>query len=200
MAVTEPAAFLFSLAGIATALAFVVGLPLAWLLGRHSFPGKAPLQAVLLLPLVLPATLLGYCAVGFAGHPWMAAALGWLGLAPVLDWRMAIGIAWAGALAMFVRSAQGEFARVDRRLEAAARTLGRSEWSLFWAVTLPLAWRGVAAGVGLAFARAVGEVALTLLVARVAPAPSQAGTVGLVALTCAVLLLLSTARLTRAVS
>ncbi len=197
---TEPSAFALSVAGLATGLACLIGLPLAWLLGRHAFRGKSPLQALLLLPLVLPATLLGYCVVLLGQHPGVARGLALVGLAPAFDWRMGVLIATTGALAMFVRSAQAEFARVDRRLEQAARTLGRSEWSLFWAVTLPLAWRGVAAGVGLAFARAVGEVALTLLVARVAPAPSQAGTVGLVALTCAVLLLLSTARLTRAVS
>ena len=197
---TEPSAFALSVAGLATGLACLIGLPLAWLLGRHAFRGKSPLQALLLLPLVLPATLLGYCVVLLGQHPGVARGLALVGLAPAFDWRMGVLIATTGALAMFVRSAQAEFARVDRRLEQAARTLGRSEWSLFWAVTLPLAWRGVAAGVGLACARAVGEVALTLLVARVAPAPSQAGTVGLVALTCAVLLLLSTARLTRAVS
>ena len=197
---TEPSAFALSVAGLATGLACLIGLPLAWLLGRHAFPGKSPLQALLLLPLVLPATLLGYCVVLLGQHPGVARGLALVWLATAFDWRMGVLIATTGALAMFVRSAQAEFARVDRRLEQAARTLGRSEWSLFWAVTLPLAWRGVAAGVGLAFARAVGEVALTLLVARVAPAPSQAGTVGLVALTCAVLLLLSTARLTRAVS
>ena len=197
---TEPSAFALSVAGLATGLACLIGLPLAWLLGRHAFRGKSPLQALLLLPLVLPATLLGYCVVLLGQHPGVARGLALVGLAPAFDWRMGVLIATTGALALFVRSAQAEFARVDRRLEQAARTLGRSEWSLFWAVTLPLAWRGVAAGVGLAFARAVGEVALTLLVARVAPAPSQAGTVGLVALTCAVLLLLSTARLTRAVS
>ena len=197
---TEPSAFALSVAGLATGLACLIGLPLAWLLGRHAFRGKSPLQALLLLPLVLPATLLGYCVVLLGQHPGVARGLALVGLAPAFDWRMGVLIATTGALAMFVRSAQAEFARVDRRLEQAARTLGRSEWSLFWAVTLPLAWRGVAAGVGLAFARAVGEVALTLLVARVAPAPSQAGTVGLVAVTCAVLLLLSTARLTRAVS
>lgn len=197
---TEPSAFALSVAGLATGLACLIGLPLAWLLGRHAFRGKSPLQALLLLPLVLPATLLGYCVVLLGQHPGVARGLALVGLAPAFDWRMGVLIATTGALAMFVRTAQAEFARVDRRLEQAARTLGRSEWSLFWAVTLPLAWRGVAAGVGLAFARAVGEVALTLLVARVAPAPSQAGTVGLVALTCAVLLLLSTARLTRAVS
>ena len=197
---TEPSAFALSVAGLATGLACLIGLPLAWLLGRHAFRGKSPLQALLLLPLVLPATLLGYCVVLLGQHPGVARGLARVGLAPAFDWRMGVLIATTGALAMFVRSAQAEFARVDRRLEQAARTLGRSEWSLFWAVTLPLAWRGVAAGVGLAFARAVGEVALTRLVARVAPTPSQAGTVGLVALTCAVLLLLSTARLTRAVS
>ncbi|MBK6423467.1 MAG: ABC transporter permease subunit [Gemmatimonadetes bacterium] len=197
---TEPSAFALSVAGLATGLACLIGLPLAWLLGRHAFRGKSPLQALLLLPLVLPATLLGYCVVLLGQQPVVARGLALVGLVPAFDWRMGVLIATTGALAMFVRSAQAEFARVDRRLEQAARTLGRSEWSLFWAVTLPLAWRGVAAGVGLAFARAVGEVALTLLVARVAPTPSQAGTVGLVALTCAVLLLLSTARLTRAVS
>lgn len=197
---TEPSAFALSVAGLATGLACLIGLPLAWLLGRQAFRGKSPLQALLLLPLVLPATLLGYCVVLLGQQPAVARGLALVGLVPAFDWRMGVLIATTGALAMFVRSAQAEFARVDRRLEQAARTLGRSEWSLFWAVTLPLAWRGVAAGVGLAFARAVGEVALTLLVARVAPAPSQAGTVGLVALTCAVLLLLSTARLTRAVS
>ena len=197
---TEPSAFALSVAGLATGLACLIGLPLAWLLGRHAFRGKSPLQALLLLPLVLPATLLGYCVVLLGQQPVVARGLALVGLVPAFDWRMGVLIATTGALAMFVRSAQAEFARVDRRLEQAARTLGRSEWSLFWAVTLPLAWRGVAAGVGLAFARAVGEVALTLLEARVAPTPSQAGTVGLVALTCAVLLLLSTARLTRAVS
>lgn len=197
---TEPTAFLFSLAGVATALATLFGLPLAWLLGRHTFPGKSPLQALLLLPMVLPATLLGYCVVGLGSQPWMAAALRGVGLAPVLDWRMAIGIAWVGALAMFVRSAQGEFARVDRRLEAAARTLGRSEWSLFWAVTLPLAWRGVAAGVALAFCRALGEIALTLLMARALPATPALSALGVLAVGCAAILVLSTSRLTRAVS
>ncbi len=197
---TEPARFALSIAGVATLLAFLVGLPLAWLLGRHSFRGKSPLEAVLVLPLVLPATLLGYCVVVLGQQPAVARALDAVGLVPAFDWRLAVLIAWVGALAMFVRSAQGEFARVDRRLEQAARTLGRSEWSLFWAVTLPLAWRGVVAGVALAFARAVGEIALTLLVARVPPTASATGTLGLFAVGFAALLILATSRLTRAVS
>lgn len=145
---TEPSAFALSVAGLATGLACLIGLPLAWLLGRHAFRGKSPLQALLLLPLVLPATLLGYCVVLLGQQPAVARGLALVGLVPAFDWRMGILIATTGALAMFVRSAQAEFARVDRRLEQAARTLGRSEWSLFWAVTLPLAWRGWPPGWG----------------------------------------------------
>jgi len=197
--VTDTTSLALFVSAMATLLAVLAGLPLAWLLGRRQFPGKSPLQAVLLLPLVLPATLLGYCLVALGEHPLFSRLLGWFGLRPTLDWRMALIIAWIGALAMFIRSAQGEFARVDRRLEQAARTLGRSEWSLFWAVTLPLAWRGVAAGVCLAFCRAVGEFALTLLVARGGPATIATSAVGLLALACAGVLVVSASRLTRAV-
>jgi molybdate transport system permease protein len=184
---------------MATLFAVVIGLPLAWLLGRRQFPGKSPMQAVLLLPVVLPATLLGYCVVALGQQPWMATVLGWFGLAPRLDWRMALVIAWIGALAMFVRSAQAEFARVDRRLEQAARTLGRSEWGLFWAVTLPLAWRGVAAGACLAFCRAVAEFALTLLVARGGTPTITTSAIGMLALASAAALVVSASRLTRVV-
>jgi molybdate transport system permease protein len=197
--VTEAAPLALLVSALATLLAVLAGLPLAWLFGRREFPGKSPLQAVLLLPLVLPATLLGYCLVALGQHPWLVRVMGWVGLSPTLDWRMALVIAWIGALAMFIRSAQGEFARVDRRLEQAARTLGRSEWSLFWAVTLPLAWRGVVAGVFLAFCRAVAEFALTLLVARGGPATLATSAVALLALGCAGVLVVSASRLTRAV-
>ncbi len=196
---TETAPLALVVSGMATLLAVLAGLPLAWLFGRREFPGKSPLQAGLLLPLVLPATLLGYCVVALGQHPLMIRVLGWVGLSPVLDWRMALVIAWIGALAMFISSAQREFARVDSRLEQAARTLGRSEWSLFWAVTLPLAWRGVVAGACLAFCRAVAEFALTLLVARGGPATFATSGLGLLALACAGVLVVSASRLTRAV-
>jgi molybdate transport system permease protein len=197
--VTDTASLALWISAGATLLAVLAGLPLAWLLGRRQFPGKSPLQAVLLLPLVLPATLLGYCLVALGQQPWLIRVMGWVGLAPTLDWRMALLIAWIGAMAMFIRSAQAEFARVDRRLEQAARTLGRSEWSLFWWVTLPLAWRGVLAGACLAFCRAVGEFALTLLVARGGPATIATSAIGLLALACAGVLVVSASRLTRAV-
>ncbi len=184
-------------AATATGLALLAGLPLAWLLGRHQFRGKSPLQALLLVPMVLPATLLGYCAVTLGQQARGARVFRLVGLEARLDLNMAVVVATIAALAMVVWAAQTEFAKVDRRLEQAARTLGRSEWSLFWSVTLPLSWRGVVAGGVLAFARALGEVALTLVVARVGAVASTATTLGLLAVTVAVVLTLSITRLTR---
>lgn len=153
-------------AGTATLAAVLVGLPLAWLLGRHSFPGKSVLEGVVMLPLILPATLLGYYAVVLGRYGPIATLYDRLGYTPTFGWRLAIVTAALGAMAMFVRVAQVDFARVDRRLEQAARTLGRSEFGLFWSVTFPLARRGIIAGTMLAFCRAVGEFTLTLLLSQ----------------------------------
>src|SRR5438046_2326620 len=75
--------------------------------------------------------------------------------------------------ALVIKSAQAGFEGVDRQLEQAARTLGRSEWSVFWSVTLPLAWRAVLAGGVLAFCRALGEFGITLMVAGNIPGRTQ---------------------------
>lgn len=195
----EAAPLALSVAGTATALAVVVGLPLAWLLGRHHFWGKSLLQAILLIPVVLPATLLAYWAVALSRSGPLAATMQRFGLVPTFDWKMAVATSGLGALAVFVRFAQADFARVDEALEQAARTLGRSEWSLFWAVTLPLAWRGVAAGVALAFCRALAEFALTLLVAGAVPPSPAAGALGLFAVLASAVLVLVAGRLTRMV-
>jgi molybdate transport system permease protein len=78
-----------------------------------------------------------------------------------------------GSFGLFVRAAQAGFELVDPKLEDAARTLGRSEWGVFWSVMLPLAWRGIAAGTALAFCRAVGEFGITLMIAGNIPGRTQ---------------------------
>ena len=197
---TEAASLALSVAGTATTLAVVCGLPLAWLLGRHHFWGKSVLQAILLFPAVLPATLLGYWAVALSRSGPLAATLQRIGFVPTFNWKMAVTTAGLGALAVFVRFAQADFARVDPVLEQAARTLGRSERSVFWSVTLPLAWRGVAAGIALAFCRALAEFALTLLVAGALPPSPQAAALGLFAVLASAVLVLLASRLTRTVA
>ena len=81
--------------------------------------------------------------------------------------------ACVASIPLLIRAAQAGFEAVDPRLEAAARTLGRSEWSVFWSITLPLAWRAVMAGAVLAFCRAFGDFGITLMVAGSIPGRTQ---------------------------
>ena len=153
----------------ATALTLLLGVPLAWLLARKRFPGRDALGAVVVFPLVLPPTVLGYYLLVVIGRH----GLGRFGLELAFTWRAAVVAACVGSIALLVKAAQAGFETVDPRLEQAARTLGRSEWSVFWSVTLPLAWRSVLAGTVLAFCRALGEFGITLMVAGSIPGKTQ---------------------------
>jgi molybdate transport system permease protein len=158
----------------ATALTLVAGVPLAWLLARRRFPGRNLLEAAVVLPLVLPPTVLGYyllVAVGSRGP--VGRALAAVGLELAFTWGAAVLAACVGSIALLIKSAQAGFETVDQQLEQAARTLGRSEWAVFWRVTLPLAWRSVLAGTVLAFCRALGEFGITLMVAGNIPGRTQ---------------------------
>jgi len=158
----------------ATALTLAVGIPVALLLARVRFAGRGLLEAVVVLPLVLPPTVLGYyllVVIGSRGP--LGRALAAVGLELAFTWWAAVLAASIGSVALLIKSAQAGFETVDRQLEQAARTLGRSEWSVFWSVTLPLAWRAVLAGAVLAFCRALGEFGITLMVAGNIPGRTQ---------------------------
>src|SRR3989449_7406362 len=158
----------------ATALTLVIGIPVALLLARRRFPGKNVLEAAVVLPLVLPPTVLGYyllLVIGSRGP--VGRALAALGLELAFTWGAAVLAACVGSIALVIKSAQAGFEGGDRQLEQAARTPGRSEWSGLWSVTLPLAWRAVLAGGVLAFCRALGEFGITLMVAGNIPGRTQ---------------------------
>jgi molybdate transport system permease protein len=158
----------------ATALTLLGGIPLAWVLARLRFPGRDVLEALVVLPLILPPTVLGYyllLLIGAQGPVGRALAAGGMELA--FTWRAAVLAASVGSIALLVKAAQAGFETVDRRLEQAARTLGRSAFGVFWSVTLPLAWRAVLAGTILAFCRALGEFGITLMVAGSIPGRTQ---------------------------
>lgn len=158
----------------ATALTLLVGVPIAWILARRPFPGRSALEAVVVLPLVLPPTVLGYyllVVVGYRGP--VGRALATIGFELAFTPGAAVLAACVGSVALVIKSAQAGFETVDGQLEQAARTLGRSEWSVFWSVTLPLAWRSVLAGTVLAFCRALGEFGITLMVAGNIPGRTQ---------------------------
>lgn len=164
----------FRVSLVATILTLALGLPLAWVLARRRFPGHDVVEAAVVLPLVLPPTVLGYyllVVIGTRGP--VGQLLGGLGIELAFTWRAAVLAACIGSIALLVKAAQAGFEAVDRRLEQAARTLGRSEWNIFWSVTLPLSWRAVFAGTVLAFCRALGDFGITLMVAGSIPGLTQ---------------------------
>ncbi len=159
----------------ATALILLVGLPAAFLLARARFPGKGLVAGTLVLPLVLPPTVLGYLLLQLLGRrAWLGFWLErGLGLVLVFHWTGAVVASAVAAFPLFLLPARGAFEAVDPALEDVARLLGRGELSVFRTVTLPLAWRGLAAGAVLAFARALGDFGATMMVAGNIPGLTQ---------------------------
>ena len=154
-------------ATIATALAVVLGTALGYLLAKRKQRGLVLLEILLCLPMVFPPSLTGYYLVllfgrnGLLGQPVYALTGFQLTFHPA-------GAVLAAAVVSFplmLLSARAALQGVDPDLEKAAYTLGRSRWYVLWRITLPLAWRGLAAGAVLTFARALGEFGATLMMA-----------------------------------
>jgi molybdate transport system permease protein len=162
-------------AGVATLLALVLGVALGWLFARRRFRGATVLEAVCMLPLVLPPTVVGYGILVLMGR--QSAVGGWLrehfDYTIVFSWHGAVVASALVALPLVLKSASSAFGQVDRTLEAAARTLRQSPLSTFVRVTLPLAWPGILAGTLLAYARAMGEFGASLMVAGSIPGQTQ---------------------------
>lgn len=140
------------------------GLLVAWLLARCSFPGKTLLNALVHLPLVLPPVVVGYILLEiFSPVRWLGSFidqdLGW----PIaFSWRGAALAAAVMAFPLMVRAMRLSLESVDRKLEAAARTLGASRLDVFTSITLPLMAPGILTGIILAFARSLGEFGATI--------------------------------------
>lgn len=163
---------------MATALVFALGVPLAWLLARRNFWGKELLNGLTSLPLVLPPTVLGYyLLVALGQQSPLGRWLDGIGLPLVFTWRGAVVAAAIAAFPLMAQTARAGFEAVDPRLEAIARTLGRSDFAIFWRVTLPLAWPSLLAGAALTFARALGDFGATLMVAGNIPGRTQTASI-----------------------
>ncbi|MGH7314161.1 MAG: molybdate ABC transporter permease subunit [Candidatus Rokuibacteriota bacterium] len=160
---------------LATILNAVLGIPLAYLLARRVFRGKTLIDLLVTLPLVLPPTVTGYYLIVLLGRRgWLGAPLYELtGWTVAFTWYAAVIAATVMALPLLVRTARAAIESVDRDLEKAAYTLGRPEWRTALEVTLPLARRGILAGLVLAFARALGEFGATLMLAGNIPGRTQ---------------------------
>ena len=167
-------AFTLRMAAAATAFILVPGVAAGLLLARYRGPLRGALDTLLSLPLVLPPTAVGLVLLELLGRNRPLG--GWLsrhGLDVVFTWKAVVLATAVMSFPLLVRSARTAFEEVDPRLVGFARTLGSGPAEAFLRVTLPLAWRGILAGVALAFSRALGEFGATILVAGNIPGRTQ---------------------------
>ena len=162
-------------AGWATLLNLVLGIGVGYLLARKRFVGRDLLDTVLTLPMVMPPTVLGYYLLVLLGrNGWLGQ---WLqdtwGINLIFSLQGAVIAATVVAFPLVFKPARAAFEAIDGQMEEAGRVLGVSEIGIFLRITLPLAWRGILAGVLLGFARALGEFGATLMVAGSIPGKTQ---------------------------
>ena len=171
----SPLLLSLKIAGISTLVVFISGLTLAYWLSRRDFFGKSILEALFLLPLVLPPTVVGFGLLLLFGKN------GWLGQFLQESFHIQVVFTWIGAVIasavvsfpLMYQAASAAFQQVNKRYEQAAITLGASSWRVFWTVILPLCWPGLLAGLVLSFARALGEFGATLMLAGNIPGKTE---------------------------
>ncbi|MEG4419939.1 molybdate ABC transporter permease subunit [Microcoleus sp. LAD1_D5] len=159
---------------MATFITFFLGIAAArWMLSTR-IRGKALIEGILISPLVLPPTVVGFLLLLLFGRN---GAIGQFLLqfdfTIIFTWQAAAITATVVSFPLMYKTALGAFEQIDANLLNAARTLGASEWQVFWRIMLPLAWPGILGGTILAFARALGEFGATLMLAGNIPGQTQ---------------------------
>jgi molybdate transport system permease protein len=167
---------LFSLSvGLASTLLILpFGIALAWLFARKEWPLKSVVETIVLLPLVMPPVSTGLILLKVFGR---RSSVGqWLyerGIEIVFNWKGVLIAMAVMSFPLLVRSVRTSFAEVNPRFEHIAATLGASPLRIFFAITIPLAFKGIVAGALLAFSRALGEFGATILLAGNIPGQTQ---------------------------
>ena len=168
-------------AASATLISLALGIWLAWLLANRSVTGKELVDALSTLPLALPPTVLGYYLLVVIGRTsWIGRAWEEVTGSPlVFTWRAAVIASTLHAIPLLVKSSRAALESVDHACERAGRSLGASEWRIFWKISLPLARRPIAAATALAFARSLGDFGATLMIAGDIPGRTQTAAIAI---------------------
>lgn len=171
----QPILLSLKVAGISLFFVFVLGVAAAYTMRSFEFPGKAAVEAVFTLPLVLPPVVTGFLLLLLIGKQGPVGRL----LSEQFQTQIiftpyaAILAGTVVAFPLMYQSTKAALQSIDANLEDAARTLGASEWRVFFTITLPLAWHGLVSGLVLSFARALGEFGATIMVAGNIPGKTQ---------------------------
>lgn len=164
----------FKVTALATLITFFIGIAAAYWMVNSNMKGKEFIDGLFTSPLVLPPTVMGFLLLLLFGiNGPVGKLLEPLGITIVFSWYGAVIAATVVAFPLMYQTARGAFEQIDPNLLQAARTLGSSEWRVFWRIILPLAAPGLLAGTILAFARALGEFGATLMLAGNIPGQTQ---------------------------
>nr|WP_202950284.1 molybdate ABC transporter permease subunit [Gloeocapsa sp. PCC 73106] len=151
---------------LATVIAFFIGISVAYWMYRYKGKAKGILDGIFTLPLVLPPTVVGFLLLLLLGrNSPLGRLLMEVGVRVIFTWKGAVIASTVVAFPLMYKTVLGAFEQIDLDLINAACTLGANSKRLFWQILLPLGWRGVVAGVILAFARSLGEFGATLMLA-----------------------------------
>lgn len=157
-----------------TLITFFLGIAAAWFMKNKKGKFKVFFDSIFTLPMVLPPTVLGFFLLLIFGKNGPAGKLLFsVGIKLIFSWPATVIAAMVVSFPLMYKTTAGAFEQIDENVLNAARTLGISEWKIFWTVTLPLAWPGIAAGTVLSFARALGEFGATLMMAGNIPGKTQ---------------------------
>jgi len=171
----HPVVLSIKVALLSLVFVFITGLAAAYIMKTFDFPGKAVIEALCTLPLVFPPIVTGFFLLLLFGKHGPIGRF----LMQLFDFQIiftpyaAVLVGTVVAFPLMYQSTKAAFQGVDQKIEDAARTLGASEWEVFWTVTLPLSWHGLLAGAVLSFARSLGEFGATMMVAGNIPGKTQ---------------------------
>ena len=171
----EPIFLSLRIASIATVFSFFLGVFLAYILNKRKIPGKNFWETLITLPMILPPSVTGYFLLILLGKRGAigSALIDLFGFKIIFTWYAAVIAASIVSLPLMYQNVKAAFLNVDPSYERAARTLGSSEFRIFWTITFPLAWPGIISGIVLSFCRAIGEFGATLMVAGNIPGKTQ---------------------------
>ena len=171
----QPVILSIKVASISVVFVFVLGVLSAYVMRTLAIPGKAVLESFFTLPLVLPPVVIGFLLLVLVGNqgPIGIVLKKYFNTQIIFTQSAAVLAGIVVSFPLMYQSTKAAFESVDKTLEDAARTLGSSEWRVFWTVTIPLSWPGLISGLVLSFARTLGEFGATIMIAGNIPGKTQ---------------------------
>lgn len=170
-----PVVISIQITSVASVLTFAIAILIAWGMAKHSLRGKVIIDTFLMLPLVLPPTVVGFGLLVLLGrNSWIGRSIEWVFQQPVIfTWWAAVIASTVVSFPLVYQTLKAGFESVDKDLEDIARTMGANEWQVFWYVTVPLSWRFLLSGFIFGFARGIGEFGATLMFAGNIPGKTE---------------------------